>query len=175
MIKFKSGNLIALAKKGDYEVILHGVNCHCKFSDGFALEIAKNFPSVEKADLNTTPLDRDKLGTFIPVEVTFNSKKIIFLNCYTQFNYAGFDIEDIHLFDYAAFRKILKQVSIQYAHKKIAMPLIGTGHAGGNMDKIILIIKEELKNNNVDIIVFNKLEQPKELHSLINKIKCLFF
>lgn len=55
------------------------------------------------------------------------------------------------------------------------MPLIGTGHAGGNMDRIIDIIKKELKYNNVDIIVYSKHNQPKELKSLMNKFKCVFY
>ena len=175
MIKFKKGNLIHLAKQGKYDIILHGLNCHCKMSDGIALQIAKEFPIVEQADLNTKYLDKSKLGTFIPVDVFIDNKKLTILNCYTQFNYAGFDLEESDLFDYQAFSKILKYVSKQYIDKKIAMPLIGTGHAGCDINKIINIIKTELKYNNVDIIVYSEYNQPKELYSLVNKIKCLFY
>lgn len=175
MIKFKKGNIISLMKEGKYDVFLHGLNCHCRMSDGLALEIAKNFPLVEEADLNTKYVDRKKLGTFVPVNIkTKNNKDIIVLNCYTQFNYAGYDIEESDIFEYEAFRKILKYVSQIYEGKKIAMPLIGTGHAGGDMDKIISIIKDELSNNNVNIIVYGEYQQPKELNSIKNKLMCYF-
>ena len=51
MIKHKKGNLIDLSKQGKYDIILHGLNCHCKMSDGIALQIAKEFPIVEQSYL----------------------------------------------------------------------------------------------------------------------------
>lgn len=175
MIKFKEGDLIQLIKTGKYDVALHGVNCHCKMSDGVALQIAKVFPSVEQADLATIALDKNKLGTFIPVDILINDKKVTVLNCYTQFNYAGYDIEETELFDYEAFTSILKEVAKTFPKEKIVMPMIGTGHAGGNRDKIIAIIKQELKHNNVDVIIYCPYNKPKELTSLVNKIKCWIY
>lgn len=174
MIKFKEGDLIQLIKTGKYDVALHGVNCHCKMSDGVALQIAKAFPIVEQADLATRPLDKNKLGTFIAVDISIKGKAVKVLNCYTQFNYAGFDIEEAELFDYKAFTAILKEVAKKFPKEKIVMPMIGTGHAGGDRDKILTIIKQELKHNNVDVIIYCPYNKPKELTSLINKIKCLF-
>lgn len=65
-------------KEGKYNVFLHGLNYHCRMSDSLALEIAKHFPIVEQADLNTKYVDRKKLGTFVPVNIkTENNKDII--------------------------------------------------------------------------------------------------
>lgn len=172
MIKFKKGDLISLAQQGKYDIILHGVNCHCKMSDGIALQLAKAFPEIENADLKTKPLDQNKLGTFVPVNVSSNNHTFIIANCYTQFHYAGYDLEQHDLFDYTAFKTILKNISTIYTKEKIAMPLIGTGHAGGDMGKIIEIIKQELKYNNVDVIVYSEYQQPQDLKSITNKLKC---
>ncbi len=157
------------------DVILHGVNCHCKMSDGLALQIAKAFPIFEQKDMETRPLDKNKLGTFIPVEIVSEKKKFFILNCYTQFNYAGYDLEEVDLFEYEKFRKILKQIAKKYSKEKIAMPMIGTGHANGDREIIIDMIKQELKHNDVDIIVYSEYNQPNELNSLLNKIKCFVF
>ncbi len=144
-------------------------------SDGFALQIAKTFPIVEKKDMETKPLDKNKLGTFIPVEIVFEKKKFFILNCYTQFNYAGYDLEEVDLFEYEQFRKILKKIARKYPKEKIAMPLIGTGHANGDREIIIDMIKQELKNNDVDIIIYSEYNKPRELNSWLNKIKCFVY
>lgn len=172
MIKYKKGDLVVLSQEGKYDVVLHGINCHCYMSDGIALQLANIFPAIKKADLQTVAKDKGKMGTFQAIAVSCNVRQFLILNCYTQFNYAGYDIEEPDLFNYEAFEKILKNIAQQYCNKKIGMPLIGSGHAGGNMDKIISIIEKTLNKCNVDIIIYSN-NIPKQYYSFFNKIKCL--
>ena len=55
------------------------------------------------------------------------------------------------------------------------MPIIHSGQAGGDRDRIISIINDDLKHNNMDIIVYGKNNQPKKLTSIKNRLRCYFF
>jgi len=43
-----------------------------------------------------------------------------------------------------------------FAGKHIGLPLIGAGLAGGDWDRIRVIIKKELKDCNVTVVIFDK-------------------
>jgi O-acetyl-ADP-ribose deacetylase (regulator of RNase III) len=173
MIKYKRGDLLELTDDGRYDIILNGCNCFCKMDDGIALQFAEHFPEVLHADYLTNIRDKNKLGTYIEIPILRNNKSFSILNCYTQYGYAGLDIEMSEFFDYESYEKIILDVSIKYENKKIGMPLIGTGHAGGDLQKILEITEKILKNNNVEIVIFSPHLVPKQFYTIKNKISLI--
>jgi O-acetyl-ADP-ribose deacetylase (regulator of RNase III) len=170
MIIYKKGNLLDLASEGLYDIVLHGANCFCKMDDGIALQFALAFPEILHADFLTEIADKNKLGTYTEANVTRLNKNFKILNCYTQYAYAGFDIEISEFFDYQAYEKVLIKIAKQFPHAKIGMPLIGTGHAGGDMEQMLAITEKILSNHNVEIIIFDAQNLPKKFNSLKNQI-----
>ena len=59
-MKLIKGDLIQLAKNGEFDVIIHGCNCFCTMGAGIAKTIKDIFPEAYKADLNTKKGDRSK-------------------------------------------------------------------------------------------------------------------
>ena len=144
------GDLIALAKAGEFDVIIHGCNCQCQMGKGIALTIKKQFPEVYAADCATEKGDKKKLGTYSFTEVSVNDTKFSIINAYTQFHWRGNGVKA----DYEAIRKVFKSIKNKFPNKSIGYPLIGAGLAGGNWGEISQIINEELKGENHFLVKF---------------------
>ena len=89
VMKKVKGDLIKLALKGDFDVIVHGCNCFCAMGKGIALTIKKVFPEAYQADLKSTKGDKEKLGKYSSATVQRNGHQITVINAYTQYNYGG--------------------------------------------------------------------------------------
>ena len=83
------GDLIKLAIKGDFDVIIHGCNCFCTMGAGIALTIKKVFPEAYQADLQTNKGDKEKLGNYTSATIHRNGHQITVINAYTQYHYRG--------------------------------------------------------------------------------------
>ena len=83
------GDLIKLAIKGDFDVIIHGCNCFCTMGAGIAKSIKTAFPEAYKADLETLKGDKEKLGNFSAANIKRNGQEITIVNAYTQYHYGG--------------------------------------------------------------------------------------
>lgn len=83
------GDLIKLALKGDFDVIVHGCNCFCTMGAGIALTIKSTFPDAYQADLKTSKGDRSKLGSYSTATVQNKCHEITVVNAYTQYHYSG--------------------------------------------------------------------------------------
>jgi len=57
-----SGDLIQLAKNGQFDLIAHGCNCFCTMGAGIAKAVKEVFPAAFEADEATQRGDRAKLG-----------------------------------------------------------------------------------------------------------------
>ena len=86
-MKTIKGNLITLAKNGEFDVIIHGCNCFCTMGAGIAKTIKEEFPEAYQADLATNNGDKSKLGEISVAKV--NEGALIVVNGYTQFNWKG--------------------------------------------------------------------------------------
>jgi len=86
-MKIAQGDLILLAKHGQFDVIIHGCNCFCSMGKGIALSIKKEFPNAYHADLETIKGDSTKLGSYSQAQIQFASHDFTVINAYTQFNY----------------------------------------------------------------------------------------
>lgn len=170
MIKYKKGNIFDLIYDNKYDIVLHGCNCFCKMDDGINLQFAQNFPEVLYADFQTEFADKTKLGTFIEVNISRFEHQFKIINCYTQFSFPGSDLEKFDYFEYEHFETIISELSKKYKNEKIGMPLIGSGHVGGDVFKILSIIEKHLKNHNVEVSLYNSNSLPPQFKTLKNQI-----
>ncbi len=150
-MKTISGDLIHLAKNGEFDLIVHGCNCFCTMGAGIAKGIKSAFPAAFEADLATARGDRAKLGTCTFVEIERNGTPLVVVNAYTQFDYRGSGPK----VDYDAVRFCFRWIQKQYSGRRIGIPKIGAGLAGGDWARIAAIIEEELAGEDVTLVEFN--------------------
>lgn len=143
MIKYVKGNLLDMMDS--FDAVLHGCNAFCTMGAGVAFALASKYPQIAKADMEQTISgDRKKMGTYSKAMVGDTAV----LNCYTQY-YTGRNLKP---FDYNAFKRVLKLVKQDFGGKRIGMPMIGAGLAGGDWNKISQIIEDELAGEDVTVV-----------------------
>ena len=151
------GDLVDLAKQGGFDVICHGANCFHVMGAGVALAIARAFPEAVHADQDTPYGDRGKLGTLslAPVRLPFG-KRVIVANLYTQFSYGNGDDLDME-----ALAEALDTVNREFAGKRVGLPRIGCGLAGGDWKEVRSMMEDCLRDCDVTIVKFHR-DFPKE-------------
>ena len=147
-MKTINGDLLKLAKEGFFETIGHGCNCHNQMGACIARQIREQFPEVWRVDQLTVPGDKSKLGTI----TYFEYETFTVVNCYTQYNYTRSKVDA----DYDAIRSCMKALKNKFSGKRIGLPLIGAGLAGGDWNIIAKIIEEELCDEDVTIVKWSK-------------------
>lgn len=141
-MKTITGNLIDLAKAGNFDVIVHGCNCFHLKGAGIAKAIKDAFPNAYEADTKTVYGAEGKLGM-----CSYGYyKNLVIVNAYTQF-YPGKDIR------YTALQSAFQQVKRDFSGKRIAYPKIGAGIAGGDWGIISRIIDKELESEDNTLVV----------------------
>ena len=193
------GDLIELAKKGEFDVITHGCNCLCTMGAGIAPQMARAFNADKlpkekefyKGDIN-------KLGTIdygvlftggemkdyhkgfheniVPSSVYKSIKGLatevedapdwdferdngllFVVNSYTQYSYGRNHSDGVkNPLDYEALQLCLRKINKVFKGKKIGLPKIGCGLAGGNWSIVKKLIKAELADCDVTIVIYNK-------------------
>lgn len=141
------GDLLRLAEKGQFDIVVHGCNCFHKMRSGIAKQIAAKFPSAEEADFATLKGDRGKLGNFSFSYVDGKSNhRFCIINAYTQYKWSGY--EDV--FEYDAFDIFLnrlcsfvaKSYEVKGSRVNVGFPMIGCGYARGDKTRIIPMIEK---------------------------------
>ncbi len=176
-IKYREieGDLIKLALAGQFDVIAHGCNCFCTMHAGIAVPMTKAF-AVNKYPLevyshkgNIDKLGRIDYGSFYTkmgeehrayaVDKTndlWESEgwvKHYAVNAYTQYNYGKNHADgDDKPIDYSALRLCMKKINHVFKGKKVGLPRIGAGLAGGDWNIIQAIIQEELRNCDTTVV-----------------------
>jgi O-acetyl-ADP-ribose deacetylase (regulator of RNase III) len=145
------GDLIHLAKNGEFDFIVHGCNCFCTMGAGFAKGIKSVFPAAAEADRTTARGDLAKLGICTFAEIDRGGTPLIVVNAHTQFDYRGSG----PMVDYDAVRFCFRWIQKQYSGRRIGIPKIGAGLAGGDWARIAAIIEEELAGEDVTLVEFN--------------------
>ncbi len=146
MINYIKGDLF----KSKDDVLVHGCNCFCTMGGGVAKFIKQYYPLAYMADCKTRPSDKDKLGSYTFVELKhyfYPERMITIVNAYTQYDFYGKD----DLFEYDAFRTVLKKIKKEFSENSICMPKIGAGLAGGDWNRIEQIINEEFPDKQINI------------------------
>jgi O-acetyl-ADP-ribose deacetylase (regulator of RNase III) len=133
-LKHAKGNLLDLAEAGKFDIIVQGCNCFNTMGGGIAREIRERYPMAATVDNETLKGDYNKLGNY----TTAFTGKFLIVNAYTQFNMSqGTDV-----FEYTAFQLILEKILFAHGDKRIGIPYIGMGLAGGDSDIIIPMIRD---------------------------------
>ena len=151
-MKHVKGDLIHLARQGEFNIIVHGCNCFHTMGGGIALQLAQTFPGPDgpaAIDRECTVYgDREKLGAFtLASGWSYDSEHIVVINGYTQFGFEP-QSDGSPPVDYDAVRNVFKalaQLCENLEDVRIGYPAIGAGLAGGDWDKISAIIDEELE------------------------------
>jgi len=128
------GNLIAMGKNNDFDIIVHGCNCFCTMGAGIAAQIAQQFPDANLADAETVRGDPGKLGTY----TIGMSGRLVILNAYTQY---GTSNTGRDVFEYTAFERVLDKIASRFGKWRIGLPMIGMGLAGGDAERIIPMLE----------------------------------
>jgi O-acetyl-ADP-ribose deacetylase (regulator of RNase III) len=137
-LKHVKGNLLDLAEAGEFDIVVQGCNCFNTMGGGIAREIRERYPAAALFDNETEKGDYNKLGNYTLVHPEFTNGKFLIINAYTQYNMSqGTDV-----FEYSAFELILQKLCHSYGTKRIGLPYIGMGLAGGDKDTIIPMIRE---------------------------------
>lgn len=140
MLKHAKGNLLDLAEAGEFDVVVQGCNCFNTMGGGIAREIRERYATVAYADALTVKGDYNKLGNWTignVISITNPGHVFLVVNAYTQYEMSkGEDV-----FEYIAFQLILQKLVHTYGDKRIGLPYIGMGLAGGNKDIIIPMIE----------------------------------
>lgn len=154
-MKTIDGDLIVLAKQGEFDAIAHGCNCFNTMGAGIARQIAREFPAAKLADFRTKKGDRAKLGTITAVGSGYDApinRHLDVVNCYTQYDVASQAGEDV--LDYEAVEKCMAELAVRYKGRCIGLPKIGSGLAGGDWERIKGII-ERVLDPHAEVVIVN--------------------
>jgi len=132
MLKHTKGNLLDLAEAGEFDIVVQGCNCFNTMGGGIAREIRERYPLVASVDMATVCGDYNKLGNWTECDAGGENRFTV-INAYTQYNMSqGNDV-----FEYTAFDLICQKLHKAYGTKRIGLPYIGMGLAGGNKATIM--------------------------------------
>jgi O-acetyl-ADP-ribose deacetylase (regulator of RNase III) len=165
------GDLIEYAKRGLFDVIAHGCNCHSTMGAGLAPQMAKTF-GCDRFEMELIGSDINKLGnidyeTFVLGENAIwsledaknnrNEPELTVINAYTQYNYGRNHSDGVlRPIDYEALTLCLRKMNMVFQGKRIGLPMIGAGLAGGDWDHIKYLIQKELRDCQVTIVIYKK-------------------
>ena len=153
-MKIIKGDIIAMAEKGEFDVLVHGCNCFNNMNVGFSKRVKKSFPVASIIDSRTGYGKKNKLGTYSGCMVDLrefdyrNRKKICILNAYVQYT-----LGNGAQLDYLALIKVFKKIKNDLKGFKIAFPLIGLGLSNFSNTKVLEIIDKELDGEDYCLIV----------------------
>lgn len=166
------GDLIELAKRAEFNVIAHGCNCRSTMGAGIAPQMAKAF-GCDKFPMERIGTDMNKLGnidyqTFVLGENSIwsledfknnrDEPELVVVNAYTQFNYGRNHSDGDQIpFSYEAFTLCMRKINYQFKGKKIGLPKIGSGLAGGDWRIIKAIILRELVDCYVTVVNYKPI------------------
>lgn len=155
------GDLIELANSGEFDVIGHGCNCFCAMSRGIAPQMGAAFgchlfPMEDKSMAG----DINKLGQI-------DWKVLNLTGGTTEFDFFEFDLTVVNIYsqytpnaqikplDYEALTLGLRKMNHIFRGKRIGLPKIGAGLAGGDWNRIKEIIQTELKDCDITVVKWN--------------------
>lgn len=148
MMTIVEGDLVDFAIKRKFDAIAHGCNCMHIMGAGIAKVIRENFPEAYEADLKTTKGDIRKMGNYSSAHIYDFSLDVI--NAYTQFR-PGYGV------NYTAIRKVFERINESYKGKKVGIPKIGSGIAGGDWGIISRIIEDSTPDLNIVIVDYKRI------------------
>lgn len=153
-LKVVRGNLLELMDRGLFDVVAHGCNCFHRMGAGLALDISKRYPAVLRADRMESVLgDKGKLGRFTTASVvTSSGRSLVIANLYTQYYY-GRPVNGVAHFKLEYLERALVNLIRAFPERLIAVPLIGTGFGGGNVEEVRNVVARLQRRNALLVLV----------------------
>lgn len=173
-----TGDIVHLALTGEFDVIIHGVNCMGVMGAGVARAIRDAFPEAYEAYTrhcnppNLTLLQhqprRNHLGGILPVTVQVAGRPITIINAFTQYDYQRRNSPTAVQVDYRAvdscFRYVDDYLALHYGRPsphsplpRIAYPQIGAGLANGDWSIVHETILQRLHGWNHRVVYYSPL------------------
>ncbi len=162
-----TGDLFDYVFKGNADVVCQGNNCWCIQLGGIAPLFVKHF-GTDKFIMEAKEYEGNinKLGTIDYQEFCLENGKLVewnylgnqkclsVVNMYTQFNLGKNHKQGVAApIDYEAFTLCMRKLNHTFSGEKIAMPAVGAGLGGGSWLKLSKIIKEEITDADVTIVL----------------------
>ena len=133
--------MLELADSGAVDVIFHGCNCRKVMGAGIAAAIARKWPEVYQADVDSESLPGGLSYAFVHRPRVPHTPLMVF-NLYTQVNPGPcFDLELLS----QSLEKLVYEVEHWTERQGLALrgvgfPSIGCGIGGGNWDEVQAVI-----------------------------------
>lgn len=145
------GDIIKALEEKDIDILAHGCNCRNGFGSGIAGQLAKRIPESKIAYHQLYKMGKAKLGNVQYV----NTPKGIVANCMTQDKYGNARKNgEVHL-DYEALDIVLKKLKKKALEgKRVGIPQIGCGLAGGDWDKVKKMIEDIFQDTQIFVYYF---------------------
>lgn len=143
-MKYVKGDIVSLAKTGQYDVIVHGCNCFHTMGAGVAKAIREEWPEAYEADVSFGPRGSwVKMGRYSHAKVELSpGHPLYIINAYVQYSTGqGKQVE------YCAVDSVFESLVYHFRHNKILIPQIGAGLGGGDWK----IIEEIIDQYNLDV------------------------
>lgn len=168
------GNLITLSREGIFDVITHGCNCWNQMGAGIAPQMVLDFRCNDfkmegkeyRGDVNklgtidykTLWYEDNKHWTSYPDENgKFVTHKLVVVNSYTQYMYGRNHTDGVsEPLDYESLTLCMRKINHTFKGKRIGLPQIGCGLAGGDWNIVKKIIQTELKDCDVTVVIYKK-------------------
>lgn len=165
-----TGDLFEEIFKGEFDVVAQGCNCFNTQGAGIVIPFKKHFktdkfPMELKWKGNINKLGQIDFGVFTIANGKVkdfdrdesNGFHLYVVNCYSQYNYGRNHADgDRNPIDYEALTLCMRKINHTFKGRKIGLPFIGAGLAGGDPDTIREIFKTELKDCDVTLVIFEK-------------------
>lgn len=142
------GDLVRLAESRHFDLIGHGCNCIHSMGAGIAKAVAKRFPEALFADKLTPHNDTTKLGTYSKAEIV--DLDLTILNIYSQHLTWGPQPR----VSYPAIERAARAIAAEFPGKRLGLPMIGAGLAGGDWLIIKEILGRELEALDLTVVVY---------------------
>ncbi len=153
-MKTITGDLIALAKAGQFDVIIHGCNCQVKMGSGIAKQVRAELPEAWEAD-KKTDIGPHKIGLYSQAKIANGTTHgLVVVNAYTQvFPGKG-------SLSYTGLKHCFRNVRKEFGGRglRFGYPLIGAGLAGGEWAVIAEIIDQEMEGEDHTLVTLPSFE-----------------
>ena len=148
MIKTVRGDLIEMAKKSYFTIIIHGCNTKACFGAGIALQIKKEFPEAFKTDQYFNRMKRNTLGNFSYRKLPSG---LIVINAYTQ-EMPG------PCAKLSAIQKCFSEIKADFGNDghKFGIPKIGCGLGGLEWKEVEPVIEDIMQGEDVTVVEYCK-------------------
>lgn len=144
-MKYLDGDLLALAKSGKFDVIIHGCNTQHCMGAGIALQIRIKYPEAYVIDCK----NQQYLGE-ISVSGCCKDRNFVIVNAYTQ-DQPG------PCASLSAIERSFVVIKNTYGNCKLrfGIPLIGCGLGGLKQDDVIPVIDKVMQGEDITCVLYN--------------------